>query len=98
MPTVEQRIYDGNRAKEILENEVFQQVFNDIESEIWEAWKKAPLKDVEGREKLHQYLTMLGKVKTQLESILESGKLSELDVNHHRSMAERAKDFLSSNW
>ncbi|MDE1997645.1 MAG: hypothetical protein KGN37_17125 [Burkholderiales bacterium] len=87
-----QRIYDGNRAKEVLENEAFAKAFEDIESEVVEAWKKSPARDEEGREKLWQYLTLLGKVKTQLEASMRDGQLAELDLNHQRTLKERVMD------
>ena len=95
MATIEQRIYNGNRAKEILENEVFQSVFDDIEREIFEAWKTSPQRDEAGRKQLHQYQTMLQKVKTHLTSTFETGKLAELDLRHKQSLFDRAKEWIS---
>lgn len=95
MATIEQRIYDGNRAKEILENEVFQGVFEAIEQELFEAWKQSPQRDEAGREKLHQYQTMLTKVKTHLTSTFETGRLAELDLRHKQSLYDKAKEWIS---
>jgi hypothetical protein len=95
MPTIEERIYEANRARDVLENEVFQQVFADIEKEVIEQWKTSPARDEAGREKLWIYLSMLNKVKKHLESSLESGKLANLELDHKRTLAERAKAFLS---
>lgn len=89
MATIEQRIYAANRAKEVLENEAFQQVFADIENEVIEQWKTSPARDEAGREKLWIYLSMLNKVKKHLESSLESGKLAQLDIEHKQSLAQR---------
>ena len=95
MATIEQRIYNGNRAKEILENEVFQSVFDDIEREIFEAWKSAPQRDEDGQRRLHQYQTMLTKVKMHLTSTFETGKLAELDLRHKQSLFDKAKEWIS---
>lgn len=92
MATIEQRIYDGTRAREILENEVFIQVFQDIEQELMQAWKTAPARDVAGRESIHQYLTMLEKVKTRLTSTMETGKLAMIDLDYQQSRLQRVKD------
>lgn len=94
MTTIDQRIYNGNRAKEILENEVFVSVFEDIEQELYEAWKQSPARDQEGREKIHQYQAMLQKVKTRLVSTFETGKLAQMDLNHSQSLMDRAKDWI----
>lgn len=89
--TIEQRVYEGNRAKEVLENEVFQAVFNDIEQEVTKSWMDSPARDQEGREKLWQYLTLLRKVKAQITTTLETGKLAQLELQHKQSLYDRAK-------
>lgn len=94
--TLEQRIYDGNRAREILENEVFQQVLTDMEQELTQAWMNSPARDEAGREKLYQYLMTLNKFKGRIVATLETGKLAELDLNHKRTLMERAKDGVNS--
>ena len=92
MSTLEDRLYIGSRAKEVIENEAYIQAFEQIEAEIIEQWKTAPLRDVEGRERLHQFLTMLNKVRATLQSTMETGKLAELELQHKRTLQERAKD------
>ena len=96
MATIEQRIYAGDRGREVLENEAFAQVFTDIENEITEQWKNSPARDEDARQKLWQYLSMLRKVKAQLESSLETGRLARIELDHKRSLAERARAGLSS--
>lgn len=93
MASIEKRIYDANRAKEVLENEAFQQAFADIEAEFTKQWKDSPARDQEGREKIWIYLSILNKVKTHLETTLETGKLAQLEIEH-RSAMERMKNFL----
>jgi hypothetical protein len=92
MATLEQRLYLGDRAKEILENEAFVAAFDAIEAEVIETWRTSPARDAEGREKCWQYLTLLAKVRTHLQSSLESGKLAALDLKHQRTIMDRLKD------
>lgn len=89
--TLEQRLFDGSRAKEVLENEAFTAAFEAIEKEIIEQWMSSPARDVEGREKLWSYLSLLKKVKAQLVSTLESGRLAEIDLQHKQSLWDRAR-------
>lgn len=89
---LQQRIYDANRAREVLENEAFSGAFEAIESEVIEEWKKSPARDAEGREKLWTYLTLLKKVRMQLEATMKDGQIAELDLNHNRSLRQRVKD------
>lgn len=92
--TLEQRIYQASRAREVLENEAFQQVFADAKQEITEQWTKSPARDQEGREKLWLMLSLLNKVEAMLQSSLDSGTLAKLDLEHEKTMAERAKGWL----
>lgn len=95
MATLEQRIYDADQAKLILENPVFQQVLDDIEAEISESWKNSPARDPEGREKLWQLLKLAGKLRTNLNTRLESGKLARLDLEHQeKTLLQRGKELV----
>lgn len=92
MTTIEERLYEGARAREILDNEQFHLAFDGIEKEVMEQWTNSPARDQEGRERLWTYLQILRKVKSNLMTALETGKLAELDLMHKRTLAERAKD------
>ena len=92
MTALEDRLYLGNRAKEVIENEAFTEAFKAIEDEVIETWKNTPARDAEGRERLWTYLTLLKKVRTQLETTLETGKLAQLELNHRQSAMDKLKD------
>lgn len=89
--SIEQRIYQGNRAKEVLDNEVFQQVWADIEQELTDAWKTSPQRDADGRQKIFEAITMLGKVKAAITHTMESGKLAlaDLDYQERKKLSQR---------
>lgn len=93
---IEERVYNGNRAKEVLENEAFQQAFADIEEEVIKQWMDSPARDSEGREKLFVYLHQLRKVKAHLTTTLETGKLAQLDLRHKQTLAESAKGWMQA--
>jgi hypothetical protein len=94
MATLEERIYDGNRARECLENEQFNWAFESIEQELTNAWRTSPARDEEGREKIYLSLQMLTKLKAALQSSLETGKLADLDLQHKKTLMDRAKGIL----
>ena len=91
--TIEKRIYNADRAKEVLENEAFQQVFADAKQEISEQWMKSPARDAEGREKLWLMLSLLNKLETMLQKSLDDGKLAAKELQYQRSLAEKVKDW-----
>jgi hypothetical protein len=98
---LEQRIYDGARAREVLENEAFQQVFADVEKDLIESWKNIPASPdhVAARERIHLSLTLLGKVKACLEASMETGRLAEMDLEHRNKVQQlAAKAKASLGW
>ena len=97
MTTIEERIYNGDRAKEVLENEAFKWAFEETEKEILQKWMDSPARDEDGRERLWQYLTLLKKVRMHLQTTLETGKLARIDLQHKQTLAERAKEIWSGS-
>lgn len=89
--TLEQRVYDASRAKEVLENEAFQQAFDDIRQEYTQAWMNSPARDAEGREKLYLMIKLTDKLQATLTASLNDGKLAQADLNHQQSLLDRAK-------
>jgi hypothetical protein len=88
---ISERIYNGNRAKEVLENESFQWAIDSIKNEVTEQWKQSPVRDLEGREKLWMMLQLANKLESVLKTSLETGTLAQLDLKHQRTLQERAK-------
>lgn len=89
--TLDERLYAGNRAKEVLENEAFTAAFEAIEQEVIEQWMQSPARDQDGREKLWSYLHLLKKVRTHLTSTLETGKLAQIELQHQQTLRDRAR-------
>lgn len=91
MTTLEQRLYQGDQAKLILENEAFTNAFDAIEKDVIEQWKSSPARDEECREKLWTYLQMLHKLKASLTTTLETGTLARVELQHKQTLADKAK-------
>lgn len=96
MSTLEQRLYLGDRAKEVIENEVFVDAFAQIQNEVIEQWTNSPARDAEGRERLWTYLQMLKRLQAQLQQTMESGQLARIDLEHKRTLVDRARGMFSS--
>jgi hypothetical protein len=89
-----ERIYNADQAKLVLDNEAFQQVFEDIKQELTEQWKTSPARDQDGREKLWLMLKLLEKVHLCLQASLDSGKLAAKELEYQESAAKKAKSWL----
>lgn len=94
MASLEQRVYDADLARQVLENEAFHRAFADIEEEYTEAWKQSPARDPEGREKIYLTIRLLQRLKLTLEASLTDGKLAKHEMEHKQGLLDQAKHAL----
>ena len=93
------RVGTGLDADGVLTSAAFALAFEQIETELTEAWKRSPARDQDGREKIHLALNLLLKVRTKLESMVQDGNLAQKrleELNRPKSSFERLKDSMSS--
>lgn len=84
---LEERMYDGELARQILDNKVFGAVLDDMEQELLQTWKFST-SEAE-RESLHKYLKTLEKFRERIQATLDKGKLAKLEIEHKRSLREK---------
>lgn len=78
--TPEDEVRRAGKANEILESEVFKEAFAEIEEAILSGIRRAPIKDVELRDKLCQQYVSLHTIRDQLRTYIESGKLANASL------------------
>lgn len=76
-----QAIHRGQRAKQILEDDVFKDAFLAIEQEIFTQIKNCPVRDTEGLQQLRLMLGLLTKIQGCLISTMNNGKIAELHTD-----------------
>jgi hypothetical protein len=76
----ERAINRGAQAEALLRNELLQEAFAALDASYVQAWRTAPVRDAEMREKLWQAVNIVGKVKDHLSRIVADGKLSQADL------------------
>ena len=69
-------IHLGNRAKAILEDEIFTDAVKKIEDRLNQEWLNSPLRDTEAREKIFLMRKMLETIINEITSVMETGKLA----------------------
>jgi hypothetical protein len=94
METLEQKVYSGEKAREVLDNEAFQWAVDEIDKELTEAWKFSPARDADGRERIFLMQQMLYKMQQALKTTLETGQLAKEELRYKQSLADRAKESL----
>lgn len=96
---LQDRIGTGLDAEGVITSPAFALAFEQIETELTEAWKRSPQRDADGRERIHLALNLLLKVRTKLESMVQDGKLAQSrleELNKPKSSFERLRDSMTS--
>ena len=79
--TPEQELTRAAHATALQENPLLNEALAAYELEITEQWKKSPLRDVEGREKLRLMLEAARSFQAYLQSTVEAGKLVKVKTS-----------------
>lgn len=86
----------GQRAKEVIENEVYAEAWTVIEQEIISQWRQA--RNADDREQLHQLLLMHGKAKAALETVMRTGEVAQAELKRQQSRAEQMTSAVSPRY
>ena len=71
----------GNKAKVILSDPLFQEAFDQLRELYMNAWEQTTIKDSDTRERLWMMIANLGDVKSHLKTVLETGQMSEQQLD-----------------
>ena len=83
----------SHQAKQILENKLFQEAIESLKKIYSEALlEKTGAKDSDTREKLWIAYNVVGKVEQHLQTIVETGKLAEKQLDSFRKQQQK-KEF-----
>ena len=81
------------RAITLLENDLLQEAFANLESAYIASWRETNPLDTTAREKLYLAVNVVGKVRDHLTSIVSNGKLAAAELKALAETAERKKRF-----
>ena len=88
-----EEISRSNQAKQILENKIFLEAINSLKKLYSEALlEKTGAKESDTREKLWIAYNVVGKVEQHLQTIVETGKLAEKQLDSFRKQQQK-KEF-----
>lgn len=79
------------QAQSLMESELLQEGFRNLEASYIEAWRNSSAEDQAGREKLFLAVNVIGKVKEHLQTIIANGKLAEAHLYQLAKEAEYRK-------
>jgi hypothetical protein len=74
----------AHRAKAILDDELFNESFEALETEFIELWRGAKL--AEERERIWQAINILGRVRDHLGMVIGNGKIAQVELERLKSL------------
>lgn len=80
----------GQLAQAVLDNPVYAEAYGLLEKGITDRWRDS--RDAADREELHRQLMALMLLKSQIESVMRSGKVAVSELGRKQSRAERMTD------
>lgn len=73
---LEQQAQRGTEAERLLEHPLLVEAFDLIEQDIRDKWTNSPARDVDGREALWTQLRLLHRVRAEIQTVAETGKVA----------------------
>ena len=77
------------KAKALIENETLTEAFDALRSAYIGAWENTDLRDMEGREKAWIALTLINRLRKDLQTVLDSGKIAVAQLAVMEAQAKR---------
>ena len=65
-------------AQQILDNPIYQEAVSEVENRLVQAWQDTIVSQREDREKIYHMLLAMRDIKSQIEEVLTTGKLAEM--------------------
>lgn len=78
--SAEEQARRGDEAQRLLEHPLLVEAFEVIERQCIEEIKKCPVRDAEGLAKLHLMLLLNQRLRVQIESVVNTGKIARASL------------------
>ena len=87
MAGVKEQINRAAKAQALLNDPELIEAFEAVKQSIFDRWESTPIRDRDGAHELKLMLKLLGDVRANLTSVVNTGKV----VAHNQSLLDRAK-------
>ena len=76
----------GAQAQALLDNDIFKEAIKTLHDDYISAWKRASVKDIDGKERLWQAVNILEKIKEQIGKVVSDGKIASQDLSRIKTL------------
>ena len=80
-------IEQGERAKQLYENEAFRDAMAGLRAAIHERWETAPLADRDGAHELRLMLKLSYDLEANIKRLVDDGKLAAIEIEREQKAA-----------
>lgn len=70
----------GQQAKDLLENELYKEAWDKVESAIIQKWKDCGIREKDSQLELKQMFHVLSEVKRYVQVVAETGKMAQIQL------------------
>lgn len=78
----------GEQARQLIENELYQDAITNVKQAIIDKWQQAPLRDREGHHELKLMLKLMGDLTGYIQTTMETGKMAQIQLESERRMTK----------
>lgn len=88
---LEREVVRGQQAKELLENDLYKEAWEKVESAIIQKWKDCGIREKESQLELKQMFHVLSEVKRYVQVIAETGKMAHIQLTRDNKVKTFAR-------
>lgn len=81
----------GNRADELLNNEVFKDALANLRLAIVNKWQECPIRDVEAQHELKLMNKLLSDLEANIRAFVQDGKVAVFEIEQQRKRDEQRR-------
>lgn len=83
----------GELARQVIENEIYEEAWQSVRDGIIHAWESAPIRDKEGHNELKLMLKLLTDVRRNIETAMQTGRLAKLQLERESMFRKTVNRF-----
>jgi len=88
---LKERAYKGDKANDLLNNEVFSDAMTNLRAAIVDTWRKCPVRDVEAQHELKLMDKLLSDFEANIKTFVQDGKMARFEIEAQRKRDEQSR-------
>ena len=86
-----QRAHKGDKASELLNNEIFSDALTNVRQAILNAWQNCPIQDHHTQHELKLMVRLLTDLETNIRAFVQDGNMAKFEIEQQRKRDEQKK-------